>query len=418
MLKYRVIDIPRPEDYTDIPFDKLKVDERLKLRETLNERKVEEYAEILQDDPASMAPVVVGYTDHETRGPFYLVDGFHRLEAQKRAGFNKAFVEKKFYSSFEDMFEEAFRRNDSHGLQLTPSEKRKALETIMLAHPEETIFELAIRCGVGKSTIGNLRKELSASGKYKPDQTCKGKDGKERPLTYASREVKPPKGGESLPEGESVPNVESTADVQRMVTCATCGKSATLEEASHFKSTWEPDSSTFDVDSGRYKRWYCCEQCQEKYLEKAADDYLCETHEPPWKGEDESESGHGVGETHEKSETSILESFVVFIKNAPSDFFLVDINGSLYTGFTGESLAPVTMSIGDVELPVNDENVKRLYDFRTPETLQEFENWLGTSLYESLILGPLVVDEVELVIREVKDYYKIFMKGLIEGEKN
>ena len=118
---------------------------------------VAEYAEAMQGG-ATFPPIVV-YCDGKAYWPG---DGFHRIEAAKRASRETILAEVR-QGTRRDAIILAAGANASHGVRRTAADKRKAIETL-LCDPEWARWsdrEIAKACAVDHKTVGKVRRELT-----------------------------------------------------------------------------------------------------------------------------------------------------------------------------------------------------------------------------------------------------------------
>jgi ParB-like chromosome segregation protein Spo0J len=111
----------------DVDPDDIVVDPRFQSRVQLDEATVEEYAQAMRDG-TDFPPIHVARID----GKIYLLDGFHRFEAAKRANglipFDSIFVNAYVVDCTEDgALEISLTFNTSHGLRRSNDDKRKAV---------------------------------------------------------------------------------------------------------------------------------------------------------------------------------------------------------------------------------------------------------------------------------------------------
>ena len=198
--------------------------------------------------PPILVGEFVGYRGPDPDPTYFLLDGYHRLEAAKRVGKTAMIVNVAQVSSEADKIETALRANSQHGLPLTAEERRRAAMFLIRWYPKETLQKLARRCGVSKSTVARIRDELSQMGKLKLDGTTTGEDGKQRKQKYDKREEKP-----------------------EIVKCPKCNKeelSTNLEKAG-----W--------VQNEKTGLWYCSEECRDWMAELMNEDnWEHQEHEP------------------------------------------------------------------------------------------------------------------------------------------
>lgn len=276
-----------------LPIEKIDIRDQYQIRFHLDETRVNEYAELMKDGvqfPPILVGEFVGYRGPDPDPTYFLLDGYHRLEAAKRVGKTAMIVNVAQVSSEADKIETALRANSQHGLPLTAEERRRAAMFLISWYPKETLQKLARRCGVSKSTVARIRDELSHLGKLKLDGTTTGEDGKQRKQKYAERkepeptsepediepetEAEPeesqplPEESQELPDSPSEPEPEPEPDQEtapKTVRCAVCGREATLEAATFHASSWIYDSDSFDSEKMTWTRWFCSPGCEDRW---------------------------------------------------------------------------------------------------------------------------------------------------------
>ena len=235
-----------------LPIDKIDIRDQYQIRFHLDETRVNEYAELMKDGvqfPPILVGEFVGYRGPDPDPTYFLLDGFHRLEAAKRAGKTAMIVNVAQVHSQSDKIETALRANSQHGLPLTTEERRRAVAFLIQLNPGETLQKLARRCGVSKSTVARIRDELSQMGKLDLNGTTTGEDGKQRKQKYDKRK-------EPEPTSEPEPEEENN-----MAKCERCGKTTDFNFAMDFnKSGWRSDAY--------FEKWLCpdCKKKQDAEL--------------------------------------------------------------------------------------------------------------------------------------------------------
>ena len=245
------------------------VDQRLQVRKALDAPTVERYAALIGDGE-HLPWIDCGRLKDD--GPIYLIDGFHRYAAYAQHPTRELDCLVKTFDSFDDMFEFALMCNMKHGLTLTEEERRDAIQKVIQRHPEESQRQLAWRCGCSKSVIGKYQNQLATRGQFERPEKVVGIDGKARPTTVTRKYEKPaiiappePTEEDSNEPADYQPLADSASVTPRTVKCPCCGKTATILEANDHHSTWEPDSESFNLELGIYEKWYCSEDCMERY---------------------------------------------------------------------------------------------------------------------------------------------------------
>jgi ParB-like nuclease family protein len=156
-----------------LPLDSIKPDPKLNLRAKLDDSVAQEYALAFEDGAKPQFPPVTVFRD--SAGVLYLADGHHRHRAHVIAGQKDILAEIK-PGSERDALEWAISANATNGLRRTNACKRKSV-LALLGDPEWsklTQRELAAKACVDHVTVGNIKRELIASGEIHQDET-KGK---------------------------------------------------------------------------------------------------------------------------------------------------------------------------------------------------------------------------------------------------
>jgi len=168
----------------------LKKDDKLTPRSGVDKTTAEIYAACFDQLP----PVEVFWI--EDRDGWWLVDGWHRVQAAESLGL--VFIEANTnQGTFDDALEFSFDANLKHGKPLTLQQRKEAAKLKLRRHTERSDNWIAQDCGISTPTIRTLREELEES----TDSTLKilkldkllGRDGNWRP-----REM--PKQAEPEPE--------------------------------------------------------------------------------------------------------------------------------------------------------------------------------------------------------------------------
>ena len=147
-------------DQRMIPIGAIIADDDCQLRAAGSDAAISDYADALSG--GAVFPPITVYTDGSR---FWLADGFHRLEAHRRAGRTEiaALVHD---GDKRAAVLHASGANADHGLRRTQEDKRKAILRL-LQDPEWrqwTDREIARRTVTDHKTVAKLRRELSGEG--------------------------------------------------------------------------------------------------------------------------------------------------------------------------------------------------------------------------------------------------------------
>jgi len=134
-------------------------DEEVQPRAVLSQETITEYAQ--QMAAGVQFPPVMTFLD----GTYYwLADGFHRLEAAKKAGLSTILAKvRQGYRREAILY--AVGANAAHGLKRTNQDKRRAVETLLNDHEwsQWSAREIARTCGVSNTFVCNLMRENNPS---------------------------------------------------------------------------------------------------------------------------------------------------------------------------------------------------------------------------------------------------------------
>ena len=196
----------------ELPVDDLVLDPRMNLRDRLDQDTVERYMEAWDRLP----PVTV----YEVDGEWLLADGIHRHAAAVTLGKTKIKAE-VIKGTMDEALDFVAGANLHHGLPLTRSERRRAIELKLRLHHERSDRHLAQELCVGRELVASIRKRLVETGDIPLGDVRVGSDGKKypalakdpnerRPRTNEEGGAEPerpmrPKGGDAPWEGEPAP---------------------------------------------------------------------------------------------------------------------------------------------------------------------------------------------------------------------
>ena len=185
-------------DIRELPMDELILDPNLNLRDRLDEFTVERYAEAWQ----RMPPVTV----FEVEGRWLLADGLHRHAAAVLLG-KKTIPAEVRPGAFADALDFVAGVNLFHGLPLTRSERRRAVDIKLRLHHDWSDRRLAEELGVSRELVAKTRRGLIEAGQVPNSPGRVGADGK----VYSSAGL-PKDPNERLPKGRPIAQQDDPRD--------------------------------------------------------------------------------------------------------------------------------------------------------------------------------------------------------------
>ena len=184
-----------PMKIREIPLDDLVLDQNLNLRDRLDDFTVERYA----DSWERLPPITVYNIDER----LLVADGFHRHAAAVMLGKRTIRAEIR-EGTFTDALDFVASINLFHGLPLTRSERRRAVEVKLKLHHDWSDRRMAEELAVSRELIAKIRRQLIEAHKIPNLPGRVGADGK----LYTSAGL-PKDAGEKLPKEPVVPDEES-----------------------------------------------------------------------------------------------------------------------------------------------------------------------------------------------------------------
>lgn len=160
-----------------IDVKKIKKRDDLCLREKLREDTIQRY-QLNYQRGITMEPVQV----YKVNDELLLVDGFHRLQAAKKAGLT-VINAKVSAGTLKDALVAAAKANCDHGLAWSRKEKRSAIAAYLKAWPERANGWIAEELRVDDATVRDVRGDLEAVSEIRKLDKFQGKDGKWYPRT-------------------------------------------------------------------------------------------------------------------------------------------------------------------------------------------------------------------------------------------
>lgn len=191
----------------------LDMDRSVQVRAKLHDETVAEYADHIAAKKPPLPPVIVFGPD--TRGKYYLSEGWHRVAAHRKAG--RTVIQATIRDgSWKEALEHALGSNAQHGLRRSSADKRRAVELAIKHWGEWSHQLIADKCGVSKTFVEAIRKDIQPShgGTVDTPRTVLGKDGKRRvipPPPKSPPPSKPPANDEVPTSGKPL-----SSDVQRL----------------------------------------------------------------------------------------------------------------------------------------------------------------------------------------------------------
>lgn len=178
-----------------LPLTAIRIDGGTQPRAQTESDVIDDYAEAMLN--GTSFPSVIAFYDGKE---YWLADGFHRVEAAKRAGLTDIAADVR-QGTQRDAILFSVGANASHGLRRTNADKRRAVERLL--RDEEwakwSDREIARNCAVHHEMVGKLRKELSGGIRQIDDERTvqrngstysmnTGNIGKSDPVRYGQNE--------------------------------------------------------------------------------------------------------------------------------------------------------------------------------------------------------------------------------------
>ena len=159
-----------------IALSEIKTDAGTQIRLVMDEETIQKYHHALVKLKAKFPPIIV----FESRGKFYLADGFHRFKAHKMARRKKIECEVR-QGTKRDAILYAVGCNADHGLPRTNEDKRKAVLTLLKDKEwsKWSNAQIAKKCKVSAVYVGKLKKKHTINVSSE-SVTYKDKHGKTR----------------------------------------------------------------------------------------------------------------------------------------------------------------------------------------------------------------------------------------------
>ncbi|MGC8638436.1 MAG: ParB/RepB/Spo0J family partition protein [Isosphaeraceae bacterium] len=156
-------------DIRDVSLDDLVLDPNLNLRDRLDDFTVERYA----DSWERLPPITV----YEIDDKWLVADGFHRHAAAVMLGKRTIPAEIRV-GTFTDALDFVSSVNLFHGLPLTRSERRRAVEVKLKLHHDWSDRRMAEELGVSRELVSKIRRQLIEGHQIPNNPGRVGSDGK------------------------------------------------------------------------------------------------------------------------------------------------------------------------------------------------------------------------------------------------
>lgn len=166
-----------------IPLNKIDLDQSIDVRDEKSSQCIEEYTEHLKTPGSVPLPPVVVFGP-DSRGMYFLSEGWHRLTAHQKAGKTsiEAVVKPGGWIDAQDYATSKNRSNIKHGWRETRDQKKRILELTIKRHPDWSNERIAEHCGMSRPTVIEARSNLSNLGETLQVESRVGRDGRTRAI--------------------------------------------------------------------------------------------------------------------------------------------------------------------------------------------------------------------------------------------
>lgn len=156
-------------DIRNVPLNDLVLDPNLNLRDRLDDFTVERYA----DSWERLPPITV----YEVDGKWLVADGFHRHAAAVMLG-KRSIPAEIVVGSFTDALDFVASVNLFHGLPLSRSERRRAVELKLKLHHDWSDRRMSEELAVSRELVAKIRRQLIEGSQIPNNPGRVGSDGK------------------------------------------------------------------------------------------------------------------------------------------------------------------------------------------------------------------------------------------------
>lgn len=190
-----------------ISLSKIDIEQSVQVRAAIHGETVDRYAEHLQTPGAVPLPPIVVFGP-DSRGFYFLSEGWHRYEAHKKAKRTTILATVK-EGGWKEALEHALGSNATHGLPRSNKDKRRVVELALIHWATKSDQMIADTCAVTRVFVLGVRKELQPVNGLQvdknptsppqaltkttpPTREVLGKDGKVRTVPSRPPPVKRP----------------------------------------------------------------------------------------------------------------------------------------------------------------------------------------------------------------------------------
>lgn len=132
------------------------IESSVQVRARIDPDTVQDYADHILAKKPPLPPIVVFGPD--SRGKYFLSEGWHRLRANQRAGRDSIDATIK-EGGWKDALEHALGSNSAHGLRRSNADKRRTVELALKHWPNWNDQMLSSKCAVSDRFVWGVRKE-------------------------------------------------------------------------------------------------------------------------------------------------------------------------------------------------------------------------------------------------------------------
>lgn len=171
---------------TLLPLDVIRLKGGTRSRADVDPEVIEEYAEAYRKE-AQFPPIEV-FSDGKL---YWLVDGFHRVEAAKKAGLTElsAIIHQ---GTLKEAMWFSCSVNQTHGRRRTNEDKQVVVIRTLTEAPQKSNYQIAEHCGVSHTMVKEWRKKRTAVRQSVQAKMRCGRDGRTRNITNIGKKRQSP----------------------------------------------------------------------------------------------------------------------------------------------------------------------------------------------------------------------------------